>query len=224
MIEIYWTGTDAKGFTDLIPEDWFEDESTQDREHSVLSRNRTYFNRARCSVKVRAADAILDYSGRHSRYNDEHGMQIGQLKFKFFGNDVCRLADVYWRSEGSQFEPAPVMVKITGDLFDEGNPELLLHMDRERSRKLHNQKINDVKSRGQQLKCEACQFLFFDKYGEIGKDFCEVHHRVQLSVTGRRLVSPSDLAIMCSNCHRMIHRTKPMMTVEEFAARHVRSV
>ena len=25
-----------------------------------------------------------------------------------------------------------------------------------------------------------------------------------------------DLAIVCSNCHRMIHRTKPMMSVEGF--------
>jgi predicted HNH restriction endonuclease len=25
-----------------------------------------------------------------------------------------------------------------------------------------------------------------------------------------------DLAIVCSNCHRMIHRTRPMMSVEEF--------
>lgn len=56
--------------------------------------------------------------------------------------------------------------------------------------------------------CEVCGFSFEEKYGEIGKDYIEVHHFKPLS-EGIRLVDPkTDLVCLCSNCHRMIHRVR----------------
>jgi len=167
--------------------------------------------------------AVLNYAGIHTPFNEAHDVAIGELKLEFSNSSKSEIIDVYWRLNGAEFKRAPVVITVTGDGFDEGDPILLLHMRQERSRKLRNQKIVEVKASGQRLTCEACSFLFSDKYGEIGTDFCEVHHRVPLSVTGRTLAATSDLAIMCSNCHRMIHRTKPMITVEEFAARNITS-
>ncbi len=70
------------------------------------------------------------------------------------------------------------------------------------------------------LQCEVCSFNFKEKYGEIGADFCEVHHIIPLSeaeqVVETRL---GDLAILCSNCHRMIHKTNPMESIVEFQRR-----
>jgi 5-methylcytosine-specific restriction protein A len=44
---------------------------------------------------------------------------------------------------------------------------------------------------------------------------CEVHHRIALgSGHGERRTRLADLAIVCSNCHRVIHRSKPMLTIE----------
>jgi 5-methylcytosine-specific restriction protein A len=37
---------------------------------------------------------------------------------------------------------------------------------------------------------------------------------------GVRKTPLHDLAILCANCHRMIHRTHPMISVEEFADRY----
>lgn len=58
-------------------------------------------------------------------------------------------------------------------------------------------------------KCAVCGFDFFEKYGEIGKDYIEIHHIKPLSETGEIKINPkTDLIPVCSNCHRMIHRKK----------------
>jgi len=65
------------------------------------------------------------------------------------------------------------------------------------------------------LACEACGFDFGSRYGF--PDFCEVHHRVPLAKNEvERETRLEDLAVLCSNCHRAIHRIRPKMpTVEE---------
>lgn len=56
--------------------------------------------------------------------------------------------------------------------------------------------------------CMACGFDFEKVYGELGKDFIEVHHNTPLSkLEGSTIIDPeNDLSVLCSNCHRMIHR------------------
>lgn len=58
--------------------------------------------------------------------------------------------------------------------------------------------------------CMACQFNFAKKYGDRGEDFIEVHHLKPVSGNLDRIqVNPhTDLVVVCSNCHRMIHRRK----------------
>ena len=54
--------------------------------------------------------------------------------------------------------------------------------------------------------CQICEMNFEKTYGEIGKDFIEVHHLHPVS-QGERQVNPiEDLIPLCSNCHSMIHR------------------
>jgi 5-methylcytosine-specific restriction protein A len=59
-------------------------------------------------------------------------------------------------------------------------------------------------------KCMACDFDFEKKYGERGKGFIEVHHLKPVSeLGGNTKVDPdTDLTVVCSNCHKMIHRKK----------------
>ena len=60
------------------------------------------------------------------------------------------------------------------------------------------------------LICEACGFDFEKAYGELGRDFIEIHHNKPLfEQDGEVVIDPStDLDCVCSNCHRMIHRNK----------------
>ena len=100
----------------------------------------------------------------------------------------------------------------------EGRKRWVQHFRRERDRNLVNQKKARVRSQTGGLACEACKFDFAQFYHPFAQHFCGVHHRKPLSEleegTETRL---EDLAILCSNCHRVIHLVRPMPTVEAFA-------
>lgn len=61
-------------------------------------------------------------------------------------------------------------------------------------------------------KCAICGFDFEEQYGEVGKDYIEVHHIVPISSTeGEHTVDPiNDLIPVCSNCHSILHRKWPV--------------
>lgn len=72
----------------------------------------------------------------------------------------------------------------------------------------------DVELRDTALKlhgyeCMACGFDFEQTYGELGKGFAEVHHMTPLHNGEIRETDPAtDLSVLCSNCHRMVHRKR----------------
>lgn len=65
--------------------------------------------------------------------------------------------------------------------------------------------------------CMACGFNFRDNYGDLGDDYIVVHHVTPVSVIGENyIVDPvTDLVTICANCHAMVHRTNPPLTVDE---------
>ncbi len=98
----------------------------------------------------------------------------------------------------------------------EGNPRLVTHLKKERNPALVKAKKREVLKKEGKLCCEACTFDFKNIYGEIGEGFCEVHHLMQLSkADGVVETELKDLAVVCSNCHRIIHKQSPMLTIEE---------
>lgn len=67
--------------------------------------------------------------------------------------------------------------------------------------------------------CKACGFNFEARYGKIGKEFIEAHHTIPISSLNKvkiQLDPMQDFTVLCSNCHRMIHRIKPTPTLEGF--------
>jgi hypothetical protein len=72
--------------------------------------------------------------------------------------------------------------------------------------------------------CKACGFDFAKTYGSLGQGFAEVHHLNPLSErppdewTAAVQTSVDEVAVLCANCHRMIHRRKPAFSVEELRA------
>lgn len=59
--------------------------------------------------------------------------------------------------------------------------------------------------------CMGCGFSFESTYGAIGSGFIEVHHIKPISsLGGSASVDPTtDLVVLCSNCHSIVHRKRP---------------
>ncbi len=65
-------------------------------------------------------------------------------------------------------------------------------------------------------KCQVCFLDFGKMYGNLGRGYIEVHHRLPVSLMEQEYaLSPkTDLIPVCSNCHRMMHRTWPPVEPE----------
>lgn len=100
--------------------------------------------------------------------------------------------------------------------FPEGRVVARLHRYRERNYRLVKDKKSKVLQDSGSLNCEVCSFDFAAFYGKMGYGFAECHHNKPLSELdeGAR-VRLEDLAIVCANCHRMLHRTRPWLAVQE---------
>ncbi|WP_037504837.1 HNH endonuclease [Sphingobium bisphenolivorans] len=101
----------------------------------------------------------------------------------------------------------------------EGKVSYRYHRTLERDRKVVAiRKSAALKAHGK-LECEACGFDFVASYGARGYGFIEAHHTnpVHAMVEGDETL-PEDLALICSNCHRMVHKAKPWLSVSELKA------
>lgn len=100
--------------------------------------------------------------------------------------------------------------------YPEGKEKEKLHKYKERNRRL----IQKAKSKFKELHegelfCEVCGFNFKKRYGKIGEDYIECHHIIPLSeLKEGDLTKISDLVMLCSNCHRMIHKRRPWLNKE----------
>jgi len=99
-----------------------------------------------------------------------------------------------------------------GDGVSEG--AILIAVHRRRERRSSGAKKAAVLAATGRLECEGCGFDFVNCYGEIGRGFAECHHTKPLT-DGVRLTRLDDLAIVCANCHRMIHRRSPQLSLHE---------
>jgi 5-methylcytosine-specific restriction enzyme A len=98
---------------------------------------------------------------------------------------------------------------------EEGGVLTRLHKSKERDKRLVRRKKKAALEKHGRLACEACGFDFQDSYGSRGDGFIECHHTRPLhTLTGKIKTKLSELALLCANCHRMIHR-RPWCTVQQ---------
>lgn len=82
---------------------------------------------------------------------------------------------------------------------------LKLHRYKERDPKIITAAKNQARQENR-FYCEACDFNFETRYPQLGSDFIECHHKTPIATGGIRKTKVGDLALVCSNCHRMLHR------------------
>jgi 5-methylcytosine-specific restriction protein A len=99
---------------------------------------------------------------------------------------------------------------------EEGEVVTRRHLARERNRAIIEKKKSEALSKHGKLACEVCSFDFTKRYGTRGDGFIECHHIAPLSdAVGPSKTKLSDLALVCANCHRMIHVRRPWLSLED---------
>lgn len=100
--------------------------------------------------------------------------------------------------------------------FPEGKILYRVHRQRERNRGLVEKvKRAALHSKGT-LECACCEFDFEKVYGSLGADYIECHHTIPVSeYTAGQRTRISDLVLVCANCHRMLHRRRPWLTIDQ---------
>lgn len=93
--------------------------------------------------------------------------------------------------------------------FVEGRAFFGLHRRRERSSAAVERKKRPP------AVCEVCGFDFEKQYGAHGRGFIECHHIQPLADVDVALTRMEDLALVCANCHRMLHRGTPPPTPDQ---------
>jgi 5-methylcytosine-specific restriction protein A len=97
----------------------------------------------------------------------------------------------------------------------EGTVIYKLHKYRERDTGIVKKKKEIEFQQHGRLLCQACEFDFHVKYGELGFKYIECHHKTPLSnFSSKTTTRLDDLALVCSNCHRMLHRKLDTLSVE----------
>lgn len=105
-------------------------------------------------------------------------------------------------------------VVIRQDGFQEGGVD---EVSAEIKRQKRNPKLREEAIRTYGYNCVVCNFNFEDTYGGFGVGYIEVHHLELLSVIkSERTLTTKDVAVVCANCHRVLHRNgkEPMPLIE----------
>ena len=134
-----------------------------------------------------------------------------------FLTDVLRVAEIRKTAQD-----LTTIIRLDEDgTFPEGRRIERLHKRRERSsRVVREAKERHARANNGSLPCEVCGFDFQKMYGDRGKHFIEAHHKVPLSELKEDQIAETlvdDLALVCANCHRMLHK-KTYSTVEDLGA------
>jgi len=100
--------------------------------------------------------------------------------------------------------------------YPEGRISYALHRVRERNRAAVRDKKRRALEREGVLRCEVCGFSFAEKYGDLGEGVIDCHHVVPVrDLDPGAQTGLEDLALVCCNCHRMLHLGKQVLSVDE---------
>jgi 5-methylcytosine-specific restriction protein A len=128
-----------------------------------------------------------------------------------------RVADEAWRSlekrwarhvEKASLGPALPQEEEVAGLEGEVRRAYVVHRHRERALRTAKLRERALAAPDGRLRCEVpgCGFDFEQVYGRLGANYAQVHHLTPLSAQAEVVQTTlKDLAVVCANCHAMIH-------------------
>lgn len=148
-----------------------------------------------------------------------HGAKADEVIWDEFSGDRVRLRRIA-AAIRQALEEAPALATredVTADAeAAEGAILTRLHNYRERDPGLVKKRKAQALAQHGRLVCEACDFDFAQAYGARGEGYIEVHHTNALeTLQPGAKTKLSELAMLCANCHRMVHAKRPWLTMDE---------
>ena len=93
----------------------------------------------------------------------------------------------------------------TDEEFVEGRIVTDAHLRRERSPRLRK-KLIQHRTRNGRLRCDICDTVATGVPAALKEAMFEGHHVLPLAAGGERVTRLRDMALLCANCHRLLHR------------------
>ena len=158
----------------------------------------------------------------------QHGSIISKLYIKnnipteeILWNDLNHFLNIYNNLATKQSNISFEYVKENDEEYygNENLNKIRIHKVIERNQKLVKQ-VKGIHG----YRCQACGFSFNNFYLNIGDNYIEAHHLTPLSKIKEeniKLNPKTDFAVLCSNCHRMIHRTEYFDNIEIFKEKYI---
>ena len=114
---------------------------------------------------------------------------------------------------------AKIKPEDEASVFPEGAERYRLHRSRERNSSVAiAAKTRRFEETGE-LRCDVCSLDFGEMYGSYGAGFIEAHHTVPVATLDDGATTKlSDIALVCSNCQRMLHRGPQLLSVDALRA------
>ena len=196
---------------------------------SRMKNEKTFRNPNGVTLKLSNFKAIdPNYSGKgmqsHSKLDEEVFFEFNKDldRLKKIANEIRNVLDYEnLLNNVLQIEDDEL---LEDDSVKEGRILYKMHKVRERNKEIIEKKKKKVLKDKGTLNCEACNLNFEEKYGELGKGFIECHHIIPLSnFEVNKETRLDDLALLCSNCHKMVHKDLSVSSIEEFKQKWVKS-
>lgn len=145
-----------------------------------------------------------------------HGNKLDKIVWDEFSLNPASVGELAAAIKACASVPNQSMGSIEEDEIEFPEGQILFRMHRYRER--NGTLANTVKQKSWSifgcLCCEVCGFDFLQTYGSIGEGYIECHHTkpVSLLFPGEK-TRLDDLALVCANCHRMLHRKRPWLGI-----------
>ena len=181
-----------------------------DFERDCIEKNTNYRWGRKMKILAKTKEVIKPLDFNLTAVNQGHTYSIDLLN-KSMEKEIIQ--KVVWNAFAPFFREdvykkyiAELSESLLDDALDdteseEGKWNYAIHRFRERDRSLVRKKKASVAN----PICECCSFDFSNTYPNLGTGFIECHHRIPIH-QGKRITRLEDLALVCANCHRMLHR------------------
>ena len=168
--------------------------------HAIASRKPSFRNPDGVSFKLQNLRQVATGQGL------DNTSKMDSLVWAEFGNDHKRVRKAAEQIlQAAKSLEALETVEEDLDEFEEGRAITALHKKRERDGRVRKQLLKLRRALGT-LRCEMCGVTGATRVPGYEDSIFEAHHIRPLSAEGLRITRMRDMALLCANCHRLLHR------------------